>query len=411
MLGCLAGILLAICAHLIDDNDLFGDTTLPGEVLIIGKDTVRSLLSTIAGATATMMSLTYTLTLLIFTLAAGQLGPRLLDSFYDNRMNQVAIAIMSATFVFMLVAIFLLTEGQGASVTGIIAIMLAVLSVGTLIYFVHDVAQRVLVDNEIALTAKRLRATIAGAFRERDNATQPVEAMPDRDAGPARIIHCSDTGYLRSIDIDELVQYLAKTDGTVEILVAPGEYLIQRMPVAIVRRAGSVEDWEKTINERLVLGRSRSSEGDLLFLVNLLVEIALRALSPGVNDSFTAVSAIDHLSGAFGDMLQRIPASPLYQDEDGVVRVMASVLTVDQILDTALNPIRRNAAGNMLVSCTIIDAIRRMIEVSDAEYIPLLRHHADLVGRTALPADAAEEDRQHLATRLLTVLPDGATPA
>jgi len=402
MLGCLAGCALAILSSAMDRNGLLGD------MFAIEADAARDLMGVIAGATATMMSLTYTLTLLIFTLAAGQLGPRLLDSFYDNRVNQLTITMIGTTFVFAMVGLYLVSDDHEARTGTVTAIVLAVAGVMTLIYFVHDVARRVLVDNEIAVTARRLRMAFDGAFRDHGEDPQPAAIQPERDEGEARVIHATRTGYLRSIDLDELVKDMAKHDAMVEIVTAPGEFVVERASVALVHRAGTIEDWEKTVNGRLVLSRARSSEGDILFSVNLLVEIALRALSPGINDSFTAISAIDHMSGAFADLLHRQPASPLYLDEDGVARVTADALSATQIVNTAFHPIRRNAAGNMLVSCAMLDAIRRMVEVSDDVHLPLLRHHADLVSRSALGPDALDEDREYLAGRLLTVMPQTA---
>jgi len=400
MAGCILGVVLAFLIRLADGSDAVPRH----DLLAIDADAARDLLGAVAGGTATMMTLTYTLTLLIFTLAAGQLGPRLLDSFYDNRVNQITITVIGSTFVFALVSLWLVRDGHEAGLATGLATILSLLSVMTLIYFVHDVARRVLIDNEIALTAKRLRMAIEAAFRSPETDPQGTATLPERDPGAAQIVLARDTGYLRSIEIDELVRELAKHDAAVEILVAPGEYMIERMPVALVQRAGTVEDWARLLDARLALGRSRSSEGDILFSVNLLVEIALRALSPGVNDSYTAVCAVDHLSGAFGELLRRKPASPIYLDDDGIARVTATVLTVDEIVDTAFHPIRRNAAGNILVSCAMIDAIRRLIAVSDAEHVPMLRHHADLIGRNALPETATDADRGYLDTRLLTVL-------
>ncbi len=402
MAGCTLGIGLAWGATAMDARGIAEGIT------AIDPGTVRDLLTTVAGATATIMSLTYTLTLLIFTLAAGQLGPRLLDSFYDNRVNQIAIGIMGLTLTYSLVALFLLPEDRGMPVTGSVAIASIVLTVGTLIWFVHDVSQRILVDNEISRAAQRLDAVIAEAFRHPDDDPAPEGTMPERDAGAARVIHACHTGYLRSIDVEELVADMRAHDALVEMLVAPGDYVVARMPVALVHRRGSIEDWDETVNGRLAVGRSRSSEGDILFSANLLVEIALRALSPGINDSFTAISAVDQLSGAFATLLHRHPASPYYTDEDGVVRVMAGALTAERIVDTALHPIRRNAAGNLLVSTALLDALSRLMTVSDPAHHPLLRRHAALVGETALPDDATRDDRDHLRTRLSTVLSDAA---
>ncbi len=404
MTGCILGVALAFLVRFVDVAGFVSSY----DLLMVDADAARDMLGTVAGGTATMMTLTYTLTLLIFTLAAGQLGPRLLDSFYDNRVNQITITVIGTSFVFALVSLWLVREERNAGLATALATFLSIVSVMVLIYFVHDVSQRVLVDNEIARTARRLRVAIEAAFRLPDAEPQREAVLPAPDAGSRQVVHACDTGYLRSIDIEELVGDMVRHDAAVEILVPPGEYVIGRMPVALVRRGGSVTDWEKVVNDRFSLGRSRSSEGDILFSVNLLVEIALRALSPGVNDSYTAVCAVDHLSGAFAELLRRQPSSPLYLDDDGTARVTATVLAVEEIVDTAFHAIRRNAAGNMLVSCAMIDAIRRLIEVSDKAHIPLLRHHADLVGRHALPETATEADRGYLDTRLLTVMGDAA---
>ena len=399
MIGCMLALLLAVAARAADRGGLLAGIA----PLDITADGARDVLGAVAGATATMMSLTYTLTLLIFTLAAGQLGPRLLDSFYDNRVNQITIAVMGATFVFAMTSLYLVDPVDGAPVASVAAIVLSLISVPTLIYFVHDVSQRVLIDNEASLTGQRLRQAIRIAFRDPGRETEKPATVPERDPGTAKVVTTRRTGYLRSIDMDELVEDLSKRDAMVELLIQPGEFLIARMPVAMVLRSGEVEDWQKTIDERLICGKSRASEGDILFSANLLTEVALRALSPGINDSFTAICAIDHLSGAFGEMLNRVPRSPLQVDGDGTARVIAGVLQVEEIIDTAFDPIRRNATGNMIVSCALLDALRRMIEVSDERYIAILRDHAVRIEATALPDRATEEDRRHLAAKLIPI--------
>lgn len=397
--GCVSGVALAIASRGMDGA---GVSFL--DFMDVSEDTARALMGAVAGAVATIMSLTYTLTLVIFTLATGNLGPRLIDSFTDNRINQITIALLGCTFLHAMTALYLMDD-RTAQATALTTLVLTCASTGMLVWFVHDVAQRILIDNEVARTAQKLDAQVNLVFRAagEGQSRAPETRFPDRTPGPAQIVHAVQSGYLRAIEIPRLVRDMRGHHGLVELLVAPGEFVARGGAVALIHRGDEGTDWDAILGKRMIYGRARTSEGDLLFSVNLLVEIALRALSPGINDSFTAISCIDHLSGIFADLLRREPPSPYHSDTDRIVRVMGTVLGTEEIVGTGFHPIRRNAAGNILVCDALLDALARLLALADAQHHALLREHARLVAQAALPDGAPQTDRDHIRKRLREV--------
>lgn len=377
LLGCVLGIVLAAAAKQLDAPGGFdGDDVLPAFASIEAEN-ARSLLATIAGAMATMLSLAYTLTLVVFTLAAGALAPRLLESFSDNRANQIAIAVLGGSFVYALVSLYLINSDTQPRYAAFGGILLAVISVGTLVYFVHDVAQRVLVDNEIARASERLRAAVELEFQA--DAPEPVE--DPRPMGRRELeIFAERSGYIQTISRSSLISRAAEQDAFVALEVAPGDFIAEGSLIARLHggrdAAMGEEDWPKAVNTALVLGPSRTSERDVLFCVHLLVEIALRALSPGVNDSFTAVRCIDQLSAALAKAAGMHPRQAIRTDDDGAPRLAAAQVTFEDLLDAAFKPICRDAERNLLAQAALRRAFDRLRAIAPEEKRPLIDRSA-----------------------------------
>jgi len=248
----------------------------------VSAEGARSVLSTIAGAMMSVISLVYSLTLVVFTLAAGNISPRLLETFASNRTTQIAIGILGATFLYSLLVLFTVEQDRDVRFSVLTSIALAAASFFFLVYFVNDVAGRVRVDAEIGRIQSALRASIdtllASEPRERPN---DREEIPDL---PVCTVAANRSGYVTSIDSDRLISYAKGVEGFVEVLVPPGTFVIEGMPIAEVRSNEEKPDFT-AVHAAFRLGKARAPEGDIQFSVHLLVEIALRALSPGINDS------------------------------------------------------------------------------------------------------------------------------
>ena len=132
----------------------------------INEAGARAVLSTIAGAMITVISLVYSLTLIVFTLAASNIGPRVLETFTDNRINQTTVGFLGATFLFSLFVLYVVGDEEVPKLSVAIAILMVTISFFWVVYFVHDTARRILVDNEIARTQKSLRVSIERLLAE-----------------------------------------------------------------------------------------------------------------------------------------------------------------------------------------------------------------------------------------------------
>ncbi|MFN3130237.1 DUF2254 domain-containing protein [Roseibium sp.] len=393
----LLGAVLAPITLFIDDNELLAKVFDSLRYNTLSVEGARSVLSTIAGAMMSVISLVYSLTLVVFTLAAGNIAPRLLETFASNRTTQITIGLLGATFLYALLVLFVVEDGKEVRFSVGVSIFLAAASFFWLVYFVNDVAGRIRVDAEIGRIQTSLRQSIDALL-----AHEPPEKPSDRQETPdlpVTKVHGKRSGYVTAIDIDYLIETAKHYDGFIEVLVTPGAFVIEGMPIAEVRCQEDVCDTDPVLLA-FQFAKARAPEGDIQFSVHLLVEIGLRALSPGINDSYTAISAIDHLSASFARILQRGAPSSLLCDEDGAPRVWLDLISVKDILHTAMAPLRQCARSNVLVLDHLISALGKMALVCRPEHKALIKRQLYDIARDANLELNSPADRSQIATSL-----------
>lgn len=395
----LLGAFLAVFTLYVDDLKLLSklfDTLRYNSISVAGA---RSVLSTIAGAMMSVISLVYSLTLVVFTLAAGNISPRLLETFASNRTTQITIGLLGATFLYALFVLFVVEDQREVRFSVGVSILLAATSFFWLVYFVNDVAGRIRVDAEIG----RIQASLSGAI-DQLLASEPREKPNDRDEipdFPTTELRARGNGYVTLIDSERMMACAKELDGFVEVLVLPGSFVIEGMPIAIIGcEAGDPDTGD--LHDAFRLSKARAPEGDIQFSVHLMVEIALRALSPGINDSYTAISAIDHLSASFARILQRGAPSSLLCDEHGTPRVWLNLLDVNDIVITAMRPLRQSARSNVLVLDHLIEAFGKMAYACRQEHLPLLSQQLRDIAIDARQVIESTPDRRQIAERLVS---------
>ena len=395
----LCGLLLAGLAVSIDRTDIVDPVFEALPFLNISASGARSVLGTIAGAMMTVISLVYSLTLVVFTLAAGNIGPRLLETFTANRVNQSTIGLLGATFLYSLFVLYVVGDEEVPRLSVAIAIALATTSFFWVVYFVHDTARRVMVDNEIARTQRSLRSAI-----DRLLADEPKEEPDDRNAipqGEGEPVLARSSGYVTAVQAEALLRHAVEEDGFVQVVARPGHFIIAGTPIAILHRVdGKDKALAEAVHRSVLLADARSADGDILFNVHLNVEIALRALSPGINDSYTAIGALDQLSASLAIILQRGAPSSLICDKEGKPRVWLELIEVKEIVGTALHPMRRASSGNVMVALRLIQAIGRMAQVSRGDHAAILRTHLRLIAADTNMAVRNRDDRAEVAHEL-----------
>ena len=397
MLVVLSSLLVAFLAVHLDRTEAAALSTLHDWLYDGGATGGRTLLGTVAGATIGVAGTVFTITIAALSLAAGQMGPRLLRNFTRDRGNQLTLGMLLGTFCYALVVLrSIRTEPEGGFVPHLalsVGIALAFACVAILVYFVGHVAGRINVETVIELVSEDLRSAIQRLTTQDPQPKPPPEeywigSLPLRD---------SRRGYLQHLDDEGLATWAAKHRASIRLLVGPGGYVFPGATVALV--TPPVDGAEVAIQNATALGGSSSASTDLRFAVRQLVEVAVRALSPGINDPHTALAVLDRLGAALCDLV------PLHLPTGVAIRGSQPVLVVPrvqygQLLGTMFHMIRQSAGAQPAVSIRMIEV---MTEVASCERDPArllaLSHHADLVLADARRTIAAAGDRGDVERR------------
>ena len=324
-----------------------------------GPTGARALLSTIAGSMITVAGVTFSITTVAIATTASTFGPRLIGNFMRDRGNQITLGTFIATFLFcILVLRTVQSQDEGAEsfvphLALAVALLLAMASLGVLIYFMHHVPESLHISNVVAGLGHDLRDQVEQLFPDPlDEAETAPSAQTDRlTERPGTEIEAGADGYLRYVDIDDLVRQAERHDLFIALHRRPGEFVAAQDVVAVVHAdAPSDAEIRGEVQKAWVVGTYRSRQQDVIYGVNRLVEVAARALSPGMNDVFTAKNAIDWLGGALAHLVGRRIADGVRCDEEGRPRVALRARSFEEIAGAVFDQLRpyvardRNAA-------------------------------------------------------------------
>jgi uncharacterized membrane protein len=372
-----------------------------------GADGASLVLSTIAGSMITIAGVVFSMTLVALSLASSQLGPRLLRNFMRDTRNQVVLGAFIATFVYCLLVLRTIRRPEEVefvphlSVT--IAVLLAIVSLGVLIYFIHHVSVSIQADEVVARVNDELNEGIDRLFPEGRERGDPGSAGALAGAVPpaafdleARPVGSADDGYVQSMDLDSLMALAKDENALFRLERRPGQYVVMGCPLVSVWPADRVtEPLEERINSAFILGHQRTASQDIEFPIHQLVEIAVRALSPGINDPFTAISCVDRLGSALHRLAQREMPSPFRLDEQDRLRVIVPAVTFPELVGASFGPIRQYARSSVLVTIRLLETIGVIARAAHrpTDRAALLRE-ADMIVRRAREELPDDGDRQ-----------------
>ncbi len=354
-------------------------------------------LSSLVTAMITMATLAISITMVVLTLAAQQLGPRLIRSFMSDRRTQMTLGLFVATVVYLLLVLRSAYGKESAvpnlAVTG--GTVLVLVCVATLLLFVHHLAQSIVADNVIDRVGAQLDGDIARLLPE-ETAEQPQAPSDiDKRGAPVLLAH---GGYVQAVDFQGIVNAAAKVDAVVALDIRAGQHAVPgRMAAHVAPKKAAQDGLCQAIQNAVLVGRQRTAVQDLEFSIRQLVEIALRALSPSINDPYTANAVVDRLTLSIAFVMTRGAAKSVWQDQDGKARLIAPVSTFDGITDAAFNQIRQQALPAVLIR--MADNIGKLLQQADTAHRAALEKHLKLVVEAGRRSIAAEEDLAVLEAR------------
>lgn len=371
-----------------------------------GAEGARGMLSTVAGSMMTVVGVTFSMTLVTLALASSQYTSRILRNFMADRIMQVVLGVFTGIFTYCLIVLRTIRSGdEGGFVPSLavsFAVMLAIGGIVALIFFIHHIASSIQASSIIASVASETMGAVDRLFPEEfgegpaDDAEHHLpQIQPERKWQPVPV---RGNGYLQCVDKATLLRLARDHKSIVRMERCVGDFLVHGTPFVSLALEGPVT--KETVAElqgAYSIDRYRTVEQDCAFGIRQLVDIALRALSPGINDTTTAMVSFDYLTAILARLASRSIPSPL-RYEDGELRVITLAPTFASMIAESFDQIRASAAGNVEVMLQMLHSLQTInsFTVSPSRRRVLGNHMqwlAELAERTiAAPCDRARFD-------------------
>jgi uncharacterized membrane protein len=396
-------VALFAVTYAIDRAAYNGSITLPAWTNSGSADVARQILTATAAAVITVVGLVFSITIVALTLASTQFGPRILRNFVRDRGTQLTLGTFVATFVYSVLALGSVSNGGNAFVPHLsitIALALLLVDLGVLIFFIHHVATSIQLPQVIASIAGDLSRAIetevaigSTALGAPDKAGPPESELLTALDREGATVPATTSGYLQFVGYPTLVDIAAGADAVIELLHRPGHFVVEGLPLATVWPAMAAPDVARGLERAHATGAHRTLAQDLAFAIDQLVEIAIRALSPAVNDTFTALTCIDWLGDALCKISARWNPQRVHRDDRGYVRVIAAEVEYRRFVDRAFDKIRQAGRGMPAVMIRQLDTIAKIMNYATPEQRDVLLAQATMILRSSEEAVPEPDDR------------------
>lgn len=375
-----------------------------------GAEGSRAMLSAIATSMVTVAGVVFSITIVTLSLTSTQYSPRVLRNFMRDMPTQVVLGAFVGVFAYCLVVLRTIRgDGEIAFIPSLAVlggIAYAFVGIGVLIFYIHHVALSIQASSILERIAEETASAIDHLFPQELGGAPPEQRQAERLPLTWTPIRATRSGYVQSVDAQVLLDVAGKLGRVLRLRVLVGDFVAEHGAVADIGGEPAPRDEDvQHVRACVVLGRQRTVEQDAAFGLRQLVDVALRALSPGVNDPTTACMALDQLSWLLGRLACRAMPEPL-RFEDHELRVIARAPVFGDLLSGALLPIIRHARGDEDVLATVLGTIET---VSAAASAPDRRLAVRQIGAELQAELARIRPRRHSRTlrrRLAAVMAD-----
>ena len=364
----------------------------------------RGLLTTIATSMITVAGVVFSSTLIALSLAASQYSSRVLRNFMSDRRTQSVLGAFVGIFAYCLVVLRTIRGGDEGvfvpSLAVLAGLLLGFVGIAVLIYFIHHISRAIQASHILAAVSAETLQTVDRLFPE-GAAGEDTAAEPG-PMGAAQAWHpmvAAKTGYVQGLDTHGLLAFASERQTVVRMEARVGQFVLEDMPLLSLRGTPPTDDDCRRLKGLYAIGRQRTAKEDAAFGIRQLVDVALRALSPGINDTTTAVMCIDHLTAILVRLAGRRIESR-YRSADGEVRLLTRGPTYADFIGESFDQIRQNAAGNVAVLEGLLGSLERLASRTTG---PSRRHvlleHALAVAELGQQSVPAPRDRQRVDVR------------
>ena len=411
----------------LDERVDFSSLQLP-LIYLSQPEGAKTMLGTVAGSMLSVASLTFSIVMVVLTMASSQFGPRLLGNFMRDRGNQFVLGSFLASFLYSLLVLrtvrgsgdFIQSAAFVPQLSLTVAVALAVVNLGAFVYFIHHTAESIQVTNILARVSHELTRKIIASYDESqlfpvslgqgpdEVAETETEAdaeaeddkatrLPNDFADKRRLLFSSRGGYLKMVDDAGLLKLAREHDLVLKLLLQPGDYVLRGGSLAEVYLGEKVAGLQEELENVFVLGSGRTQSQDLDFLFDQLLEVGLRALSPGINDPFTAMMCVDRIADNLALLAQRELPSPYRYDDGGTLRVIVPIVDPTELLPRLFGPIRSYGKADVTTLEYLLNALQKMARnVDTPDFRACARAEAERIDKEG-EAELSAADYRRLA--------------
>jgi len=361
-----------------------------------GAEGSRHMLAAVATSMITIAGVTFSITMVVLSLAANQYTPRILRNFIRDRGNQIVLGVFVGIFSYCIVVLRSIVDSAEETFIPALAIftglVLALVGVAVFIYFIHHTATSVQATHILSLIAKETAPVIEELWPEQGTPSQGESVSePER----WHVVPLKIAGYVVTMDHGEMARLAEEHDLVIRLHGAPGDYVVEGAPLVSIDRDRPPDGLAAALEESIAVSVVRTIEQDPAFGIRQVIDIALKALSPGVNDVHTAVEALDHLTSLFARMASR--EEPLrHHFRNGELRVISCERPFAEMVEHAYRSIRNAGDGHVSVFKRLLDSLRTVADFTDDPGRRwVLAGHCAAIGE-AVTTVVLERDRQPL---------------
>jgi uncharacterized membrane protein len=331
----------------------------------------RSLLVVVSSTMITVTGLVFALTIVALQIASGQYSPRLLRNFMRDRGTQLVLSIFVGAFAYSTAGLYTVgVQGSGQeafvprlAVSGSLALALALASVGVLIYFIHHLAHSIQIDTIMSQVEREAVSVIDDVYPHQTRYREPEERCPEPPM-EAVGLPAGRSGYVQAVDPDPLVRAAVRHDLVIVLAKQVGDHVVAGTPIAWAwrRSAGRPPPGAGSLREAVAaavqVGFERTMVQDVGFGIRRLVDIANKALSPAINDPYTGVQAVQHLSVLLCRLARLRLGDWTVHDPQGELRVAVPRPSFPDYLRLGTAQIRRYGAAEPALTRALIVLLR-----------------------------------------------------
>ncbi|MBT2687679.1 DUF2254 domain-containing protein [Bacillus sp. ISL-47] len=391
--------ILSIIVFIIDLNFSSKMPDFYSAVFLVGLELAETILGTIAGSLLTMTTITFSTIMVVLTTYSSQFSPRTLQNFIRDPITMRVLGIFIGGFVYAIFSLLFLREGSVGNhvASATFGVLIAFICLAFFAYFIHHVATSVQVSKLIERLAKDLLDTIE-EIRDKVEKNNNISLLKVTPMEPLNLPDISEVksekfGYIQLVDTDILYKQACDQGITIEVKKCIGQFVSEKKTLAVIHHDG---DYKNSFLQAITIGKERTTMQDVEFGLQKIAEIALRAISPGINDPNTAIECIRYLGVGLSEASKLDGSYLVYYNDENEVKVILEQKPFNEILHTSLHQIVHYGRSDVSVMGAILDALFDAAEDNNEEIKKQILHFSEYTAEKIDKDSLTEMDLEYL---------------